>query len=260
MDRSQLEEPFAPNEIKQRKGRNNKMMEYIEGHTVIQRLNDIFNAEWKFTIISHEIREEFNEVMVLGKLTAPNAIRMQFGSSQLTRAKETGKIIAVGDDLKSAATDSLKKCATQLGIGLHLYRKDEKQGSTEPGADRSLHTIPANNSQGRGGVHNQNVTGIQQHTPRLSQPQHGHISNGIWSIWEQEIEQNFQNELLKNEWCKIQSEFSGYHEFYAYIIDVQASKEKHIADKYCLGVHGMYVRFMRKLKDTYNKANAHGKI
>ena len=45
MNRLQLEEPFAPQEIKQRKGRNHKMMDYVEGHTVIQRLNDIFDAE-----------------------------------------------------------------------------------------------------------------------------------------------------------------------------------------------------------------------
>lgn len=51
MNRLQLEEPFAPQGIKQRKGCNHKMMDYVEGHTVIQRLNDIFDAEWEFTVM-----------------------------------------------------------------------------------------------------------------------------------------------------------------------------------------------------------------
>src|SRR5438552_19042939 len=46
---------------------------------------------------------------------------MQFGVSQLTREKGTGALVSLGDDLKAAATDALKKCATFLGVGLHLY-------------------------------------------------------------------------------------------------------------------------------------------
>src|SRR5436309_3341261 len=30
-------------------------------------------------------------------------------------------LVSLGDDLKAAATDSLKKCATLFGVGLHLY-------------------------------------------------------------------------------------------------------------------------------------------
>ena len=76
---------------------------------------------------------------------------------------------------------------------------------------------------------------------------HGHISGGIWSIWEQEIEQNYRGELLMREWKGIQSEYSGYPEFYAYINAIQTSIEKHIADKYCVGIHGKYVRFKRRI-------------
>lgn len=90
---------------------------------------------------------------------------------------------------------------------------------------------------------------------------HGHISSGIWSIWEQEIEQNFRGDLLNNEWQEIQAEFSGYTKFYAYINALQMGEEKHIADKYCVGVYGAYVKIkglIRSIKNAYNKANAHG--
>jgi hypothetical protein len=35
--------------------------------------------------------------------------------------KGSGAILSLADDLKAAATDSLKKCATLLGVGLYLY-------------------------------------------------------------------------------------------------------------------------------------------
>jgi hypothetical protein len=64
-------------------------------------------------------------VLVLGKLTADNVVKCQFGSSKITRTKDTGEIISLADDLKAAGTDSLKKCATMLGVGLYLYNGDK---------------------------------------------------------------------------------------------------------------------------------------
>ena len=118
MNRELLEKPFEPAQIKQRKGRNG-MLDYIEGHSVVHRLNEALGGAWSFEITHHEVHED--EVWVLGKLTAEGITKMQFGVSQVTREKNGGALISLGDDLKAAATDSLKKCATFLGVGLHLY-------------------------------------------------------------------------------------------------------------------------------------------
>ncbi len=118
MNRELLERPFAPAQIRQRKGRNG-LLDYVEGHSVIQRLNEALEGAWSFEIVEHEIREE--EVLVLGKLTAAGITKMQFGASQVTRERESGSLVSLGDDLKAAGTDALKKCATFLGVGLHLY-------------------------------------------------------------------------------------------------------------------------------------------
>jgi hypothetical protein len=118
MNRALLEQAFAPAQIRQRKGRNG-MLDYVEGHTVIQRLNEALDGEWSFEIVHHEVREE--EVLVVGKLTAGAVVKMAFGGSQVTRERESAKLVSVTDDLKAAATDALKKCATFLGVGLHLY-------------------------------------------------------------------------------------------------------------------------------------------
>jgi len=58
---------------------------------------------------------------VLGKLSTNGLSKYQFGSSGITRNKDSKDVISLGDDLKAAASDSLKKCATLFGVGLHLY-------------------------------------------------------------------------------------------------------------------------------------------
>ena len=116
MNRALLERTFEPAQIRQRKGRNG-VLDYVEGHSVIARLNEALDGAWSFEVTHHEVRED--EVVVLGKLSAEGIAKMQFGVSQLTREKGTGALVSLGDDLKAAATDALKKCATFLGVGLH---------------------------------------------------------------------------------------------------------------------------------------------
>jgi hypothetical protein len=152
MNRELLEKPFPPEAIKQREGNFGKTLDYIEGHAVIQRLNDALDGMWSFEITEHKILEP-DEVLVLGKLTADNIVKMQFGSSKITRAKETGNIISLADDLKASATDALKKCATQLGVGLHLYAAKGDNGNKQQ---------PAQNKNGNG-------------NGRLSSKQHQYI-------------------------------------------------------------------------------------
>ena len=114
-----LEKPFPPEAIKKREGSYGRQLDYVEGHTVIQRLTDAFDGDWSFEVQSYQVLDE--EVVVLGKLTANGITKSQFGSSSITRAKESGKPVSIGDDIKAAATDALKKCATLLGVALYLY-------------------------------------------------------------------------------------------------------------------------------------------
>jgi hypothetical protein len=125
MNRELLEKPFAPEQIRQRKGRNG-LLDYVEGHSVIQRLNEVLEGAWSFEIVHHEVREE--EVLVIGRLSADGVVKMAFGGSQVTRERESGALVSLGDDLKAAATDAIKKCATFLGVGLHLYAEKPISG------------------------------------------------------------------------------------------------------------------------------------
>jgi hypothetical protein len=145
MNRSLLEKPFEPGQIRRRQGRNG-LLDYVEGHSVIQRLNDALDGGWSFEITHHEVRED--EVIVLGKLTAETVTKMAFGASQVTRERESGQLVSLGDDLKAASTDAMKKCATFLGVGLHLYADKPLNGAAPrpghagngrpPGAERPV--------------------------------------------------------------------------------------------------------------------------
>jgi len=157
MNRELLEKPFAPEQIKQRVGSFGNVIDYVEGHAIIKRLNDSFDGLWSFEIVKHEVMEDLDEVIVLGRLSAGEVVKMQFGSSRITRAKETGNVISLADDLKAAATDAMKKCATLLGVGLHLYNGDramnEKngQGRQENGRNGTEQQGQPQDDQGNGG-------------------------------------------------------------------------------------------------------------
>ena len=131
MNRDILEKPFTQDQIKQREGNFGKMLAYVEGHAVIQRLNEAFDARWSFTVQRNDVINETDEVLVLGQLEADGIVKCQFGSSRITRSRESGEMISLADDFKAATTDALKKCATMLGIGLHLYNGNNS-GNGQP--------------------------------------------------------------------------------------------------------------------------------
>jgi hypothetical protein len=137
MNRDLLEKEFESSQIKQREGNFGKKLDYIEGHAVIHRLNEAFDAEWSFSILEHLILKETDEVLVVGQLRAGNVVKTQFGSSRITRARESGEPLNLGDDYKSATTDAIKKCASLLGVGLHLYSENGHRSSERPKTGRS---------------------------------------------------------------------------------------------------------------------------
>ena len=179
MNRELLEKPFGPEQIKQREGNFGKTLDYIEGHVVIQKLNDAFDADWSFVIIKHEIIKETDEVIVLGELSAGSIKKSQFGSAKITRARNTGDMMSLADDLKAAATDSLKKSATMLGIGLHLYNKDAGNSQRSNGGNqtndqgRNNNQSSGNGGNGNGYQHNGNGNG----NGRITAKQHNFIQS-----------------------------------------------------------------------------------
>jgi len=119
MNRELLEKPFPKNLIQTRKGNFGEEINYIEACHYIKRLNEVFDGAWNFEVLEHKILEE--EVIVLGMLTAGGVVKTAFGGSGITRSRENGKPFCIADDIKAAATDSLKKACSLFGLGLYLY-------------------------------------------------------------------------------------------------------------------------------------------
>ena len=94
----------------------------MEAHSIVQRLNDALAGDWSFRVLEHDVRE--GEVVVLGELRAGDVVKQAFGGSEVTRTRE-GKVVSLADDLKSASTDALKKAATLMGVGMHVYVAEE---------------------------------------------------------------------------------------------------------------------------------------
>jgi hypothetical protein len=121
--------------------RGSRQIEYLTGEQVISRLNRLLGFEtWSFRVLEHGVEPEADEVWVLGELRVVGfggepVVRQQFGSQRIMRSRDRGSPLELGDDLKAAATDCLKKCATLIGVGLYLSRKDgaQRARSTEHG-------------------------------------------------------------------------------------------------------------------------------
>ena len=131
MNRELLEKPFDLSQIKQREGNFGKMLDYIEGHAVIERLNMAFEAEWSFSILKHEVLEQTDEVIVLGQLRAGDVVKTQFGSSKITRAGNQVSLSAWPMTLKPVQRIALKNvplclvwgCTSTTAIPPALDRK-----------------------------------------------------------------------------------------------------------------------------------------
>lgn len=98
---------------------------YVSGSYMKKQLNMLFGWNWDFEIVSEQILMEAGEVVVKGKLTCRSngntIVKMQYGNKDIMFKKGTQIPLSIGNDLKAAATDALKKCAAEIGIAQDVY-------------------------------------------------------------------------------------------------------------------------------------------
>ena len=120
-----MEQRTPPDAIRTRQGRGGRQFKYVTHAYVTRTLNQAFGWAWDFEVLDTRIVPEENpqEVVIRGRLTVRTKngtiVKEQFGSSQVKRSQ--GQITSLGDDLKAAGSDALKKCASLLGLALDLY-------------------------------------------------------------------------------------------------------------------------------------------
>ena len=115
--------------VKTRPAKGGGQWEYVTGGYVKKCLNLMFGWDWDFEIIDERIEIEAKEVIVKGKLTCRSngktIVKMQFGNKDIMFRKGSNIPLSIGNDMKAASTDALKKCASEIGIAADIYNKED---------------------------------------------------------------------------------------------------------------------------------------
>ena len=177
MNKDILCRPFPPELIRQRPGQNGKTLSYVETHAVIARLNEGCDA-WSFEVLEHSVYD--HEVVVLGRLTADGVVKVAFGGSSITQ-DQTGRVISLADDLKSAGSDALKKAATLLGVGLELYGAGQAVQPT-PHHQQQSHQPPHQHQRSRAPESADRLTSRQLAAIQSAARRHNVSSDGLRTL------------------------------------------------------------------------------
>ncbi len=132
---NELSEPF-PKEVEKQLSKGGTSLTYIPVSEVITRLNRVLGVDmWSYEII-HAGRDELDPEFVTAhvRLTAtfvptddaPSLTVKKDGvGGQKIKRTRNGDIVDLGDELKGAVSDALKKAAQHLGVGIYLARSEE---------------------------------------------------------------------------------------------------------------------------------------
>ncbi len=132
---NQLSEPFPPEVEKQLK-KGGTSLTYIPISEVITRLNKVLGVDmWSYEIVKCE-RDTLDPDYIVAhvRLTAtfvptdkaPNIVVTKDGiGGQKIKRTRNGDILDLGDEMKGAVSDALKKAAQHFGVGLYLARSEE---------------------------------------------------------------------------------------------------------------------------------------
>jgi hypothetical protein len=106
---------------------------YVDARIVAQRLDDVLTPEgWDFQVVS------MGDGVVHGRLV------IYSGERAVTR-EDFGYPNGSDDDepIKSAASDALKRCAVQVGVGRHLYTDNNAQARPQQAPRQNVAQRPS---------------------------------------------------------------------------------------------------------------------
>jgi hypothetical protein len=130
-------QPTPKNQIYTRPGKGGKKFTYVVVSYIEKKLNFLFGFMWDFDVVDQGVVGDF--IWVKGKLTGklPGGMticKTQFGRAEIKYLQKTThkpeNMVDYGNDLKAAASDALKKCASLLGIAADVYGKENYQQET----------------------------------------------------------------------------------------------------------------------------------
>ena len=121
------------NKIRVRPGKGGRDWKYVSGSYVTQTLNSLFAFAWSFEIMT-PMSDILNmlptgSIFVKGRLSVKIGdewvSKEQFGRKEIAFLKNTKTPVDLGNDIKAAATDAKKKCASELGLFADVYSQED---------------------------------------------------------------------------------------------------------------------------------------
>ena len=119
--------------IRTRPAKGGGKWDYVTGAYVTQVLNSLFGYNWSFEVIT-SMQEALacaktGTVAVQGRLKVKIGdewvTKEQYGRKEVAFKRDTDMPLDFGNDLKAAATDAKKKCASELGLFADVYSQDD---------------------------------------------------------------------------------------------------------------------------------------
>jgi len=119
--------------IKQRPAKGGGTWDYVSGSYVTQVLNSLFGFYWSFEVITPMAdalaTARTGTVVVQGRLKVKIGddwiTKEQYGRKDVMMKKNGDTPLDFGNDLKAAATDAKKKCASELGLFADVYSQED---------------------------------------------------------------------------------------------------------------------------------------
>ena len=119
--------------IKTRPAKGGGQWDYVAGSYVTQVLNSLFGFNWSFNVITTMTEAlavaHTGTVVVQGRLSVKVGdvwiVKEQYGRKEVAFKKGTQDPLDFGNDMKAAATDAKKKCASELGLFADVYSKED---------------------------------------------------------------------------------------------------------------------------------------
>lgn len=112
---------------------------YVEGHTMIREANLAFLFNWDNEVV--DVREDDFEISVIVKCTFRftegfEVVKTQCGQadkkfSKTLKTNGEPRLILIGDTIKAATTDGIKKCMSELGINQDVYAGEWSKGNNK---------------------------------------------------------------------------------------------------------------------------------
>ena len=120
----------------ERPGRGKSTFTYVTGSWVIDQLNNLFGLNWDWKIEHQGVGQ--TNIWVQGSLTVRvrkssgetyECSKSAYGGAEIKTLTGTNTVMDLGNDMKAASTDALKKAASLLGIAADIYGgEDDSQG------------------------------------------------------------------------------------------------------------------------------------